>query len=153
MGLDAVVFCDCVEKKRLKVPHPYPRLLYISPNDSPEIRSKDAEEIERHDEWMELPPCEHEAMMLGGCVLGNMSLVERVRDALGEAPKPPLPRCSVLLGRVLYCGTHTRDHLTIAQVQRLAKELRQLKGLDLKRLCVSPQDQRLAMSIVTKQAN
>lgn len=115
MGLDAVVFCDCVEKKRLKVPHPYPRLLYISPNGSPEIRSKDPEEIERHDEWMELPPCEHEAMMLGGCVLGNMSLVERVRDALGEALKPPLPRCSVLLGRVLYCGTHTRGHLTIAQ--------------------------------------
>jgi hypothetical protein len=25
MGLDAVVFCDCVEKKRLKRPHPFLR--------------------------------------------------------------------------------------------------------------------------------
>ena len=40
MGLDAVVFCDCVEKNRLKSPHPYPGLLYISPNGSPEIRSR-----------------------------------------------------------------------------------------------------------------
>jgi hypothetical protein len=52
MGLDAVVFCDCVEKDRLKSPHPFPRLLYISPNGSPEIHSRSQAKIEQHYDWM-----------------------------------------------------------------------------------------------------
>jgi hypothetical protein len=30
MGLDAIVFCNCVEKGKLKKQHPYPDLLYIA---------------------------------------------------------------------------------------------------------------------------
>lgn len=40
MGLDAVVFCDCVETKRLEVPHPFPNLLCVESNGSPEITSE-----------------------------------------------------------------------------------------------------------------
>jgi hypothetical protein len=38
MGLDAVVFCDCVETNRLKVPHPFPKLLYVESHGSPKTR-------------------------------------------------------------------------------------------------------------------
>lgn len=64
MGLDAVVFCDCVETNRLKVPHPFPKLLYVESNGSPEISSKSPAKIDKHDEWMNLPPCQHEGMMV-----------------------------------------------------------------------------------------
>jgi hypothetical protein len=56
MGLDAMVFCNCVEKGRLTVPHPYPRMLYIASNGSPGVRSKDPVKVEAHDNWMDLPP-------------------------------------------------------------------------------------------------
>lgn len=45
MGLDAVVFWDCVETKGLKVPHPFPKLLYVESNGSPEIHSKNPAKI------------------------------------------------------------------------------------------------------------
>src|ERR1035441_4040137 len=80
MGLDAVVFCDCVEKGCLTVSHPYPRLLYIASNGSPEIRSKDPVKVDEHDKWMNLPPCEHEAMMLGGCNLGNAGSISHLYE-------------------------------------------------------------------------
>ena len=71
MGLDATVFCDCVERGRLTVPHPYPGLLYIASNGSPEIRTKDPAKVEKHDQWIDLPPCKHEQMRVDGCDLGN----------------------------------------------------------------------------------
>jgi hypothetical protein len=94
MGLDAVVFCDCVEKGCLLVPHPYPRLLYIAGNGSPEIRSKDPAKIHEHDNWMDLPPCKHEGMMLAGCSVGNMMFVPHLRDILSDvATKRGLALC------------------------------------------------------------
>jgi len=68
MGLDAVVFCDCVEKGRLMVQHPYPRLLYIARNGSPEIRSKDPGKVDEHDKWMDLrhAPCYWEKYFIAG---------------------------------------------------------------------------------------
>jgi hypothetical protein len=150
MGLDAVVFCDCVEKKRLKVPHPYPRKVFIEANGSPEIRSEDSAEIERHDQWMELPPCKHESVMMDGCEVGNVWYVNRVYDALVAVLKPPLPRCPVLLGKVLYDGTHTGDHLTRGQVQKLASELQQLKKVDLKRAGLAEDDRKAVKDVIAK---
>jgi hypothetical protein len=127
MGLDAVIFCDCVEKKRLRIPHPYPRLLYIRSNGSLEIRS-DPGKIAKHDEWMETPPCGHESMMLDGCSLGNMTLIQRVRDAIASiAQRTSLTEYPILLGKVLYSGTHTGDHLAITQVSKLILEIQQLR--------------------------
>jgi hypothetical protein len=150
MGLDAVVFCDCVERKRLKVPHPYPRLLYISSNGSPDIRSTDPDQLEEHDKWMELPPCKHQSMMVNGCYLGDAGFIEHVSSILEVVLKPPLPRCPILLGRVLYCGSHTGDHLTISQVQKLAVELQKLKRLNLKKVGVSSRDLRWVRSVMAK---
>ncbi len=150
MGLDAVIFCDCVEQRRLRVPHPYPRLLYIRSNGSPEIRTKDSTKIEEHDKWMELPPCEHEEMMVDGDWLGNIGMIERAREALEHTLIPANINCPVLLGKVLYCGSHTGDYLTIPQVRRLEKELAQLRRLNFKDSGISVADVRLIKAVTKK---
>jgi hypothetical protein len=130
MGLDAAVFCDCVEKGCLTVPHPYPRLLYIASNGSPEIRSKDPIKIDEHDKWMNLPPCEHEDMMLDGCELGNAGSIAHLYKILSGALTKPEQTYSVLLRKVLYSGTHFGDHLTIRDVRRLESELDRLEKME-----------------------
>jgi hypothetical protein len=62
----------------------------VESNGSPEIHSKNPAKIDKHDEWMALPPCQHREMMVAGFYIGNMTLVERVYNALGAALKPPL---------------------------------------------------------------
>lgn len=150
MGLDAIVFCNCVERKRLKVPHPYPRLLYVSSNGAPDIRSKDPAKIDKHDEWMELPPCEHQSMMVDGCYLGNIGFIDRVRNALATVLRPPLPRCPILLGKVLYAGGHTGDHLTMSEVRRLDAELQTIRRLPLRRHGMSSTDFRSLTFVIAK---
>lgn len=127
MGLDAVVFCDCVENGNLPVPHPYPRLLYIAGNGSPEIRSRDPVKVDEHDKWMNLPPCEHEAMMLDGCHLGNAGSISHLYEILSWVTTGHGRTYPVLLGKVVYDGTHTGDQLTIRDVRRLSAELDRLK--------------------------
>lgn len=102
-------------------------MLFIGENGSPEIRSKATAKLEAHDKWMELPPCEHEQMMLDGCTLGNAGFVSIVRDMLAvqEEDNP------VLLGKVFYSGTHCGDHLGIRDVRRLAVELDRLEESEL----------------------
>lgn len=139
MGLDAVVFCDCVEKGCLLVPHPYPRLLYIASNGSPEIRSKDPAKVDEHDKWMDLPPCKHEGMMLAGCSVG-MTFVPHLRDILSAVSKKRVHACPVLLGKVLYSETHCGDHLTVRDVGRLSNELDWLKGAKLSTAGLSGED-------------
>ena len=131
MGLDAMVFCDCVEKGRLTVPHPYPRLLYIDDNGSPEIRSKDPVEIDEHDKWMDLPPCEHEQMMLDDDYLGNAGHISRLYEILSGVAAGHARAFPVLLGKVLYSGTHCGDHLTIRDVRGLSSELDRLEKMHL----------------------
>ncbi len=125
MGLDAMVFCDCVEKGRLRVPHPYPRSLYIASNGSPEIRSKDPLKVDEHDKWMNLPPCKHEQMLLPAGYSGSATHISHLHETLSGVLRKRA--CPVLLGKVLYSGTHCGDHLTVRDVRRLSNELDQLK--------------------------
>ena len=123
MGLDAVVFCDCVEEDCLKVPHPYPRLRYIASNGSPEIRSQDPAKVGEHDEWMNLPPCEHEGMMLRDCYHGNAEAISHLHSVFSGVLGKRGQACPVLMGKVLYSGSHSGDHLTVRDVRRLSDEL------------------------------
>ena len=41
MGLDALVYCNCIEEKRLRTPHILPRLLYIQRGGNLWVRTKD----------------------------------------------------------------------------------------------------------------
>ncbi len=148
MGLDAVVFCDCVEKGCLTVPHPYPRLLHIASNGSPEIRSKDPIKVDEHDKWMNLPPCEHEAMMLAGSNLGNAGSISRLYEILSGVMTGHGRTYPVLLGKVLYSGTHCGDHLAVRDVRRLSTELDRLKAAIPSATALSGEDARqIALAI------
>jgi hypothetical protein len=128
MGLEAFVYCNCVEKKRLRIPHPYPRLLYISPNGCPEIRSKNPSLMQEHDGWKDSDPCipKHEGLMIAGYTLGNAWWITQIREIL-EGSLNSKSRYPVLLGKVFYCSTHACDRLTVAQVRRLASEIKTLR--------------------------
>ena len=79
MGLNAVVYCDCVEKGRLTRPHPRPDQLFIDERGAPDISSDDPRDIEAHDRWESLRPCEHERFWLIECWLGNVSVIGSIR--------------------------------------------------------------------------
>jgi hypothetical protein len=115
-------------------------LLYIAGNGSPEIRSKDPAKIHEHDNWMDLPPCKHEGMMLADCSVGNMMFVPHLRDILSAVATKRGHACPVLLGKVLYSGTHCGDHLTLRDVGRLSNELDSLKGAKLSTAALSGED-------------
>ena len=123
MGFDAFVFCDCYEKGRLKRLSPDARLVCLLPNGDLGCRSNKPEALDRFDAWR-LHACRHEQGMIAGAYLGNMWHVDRLRVAL-LAQRRVFP---VLLTKVLYCGTHTGDHLTLRNVAKLAIELEHLKS-------------------------
>lgn len=131
MGLDAVIFCNCVETKKLKVPHPFPGLLYPLKNGRPAIRSVDAAKIAKHDAWTKLPPCKHEDMMVDGCSLGNAGGVGVIYATLWSAQKPLRTKFPILLNKVFYSGVHCLDFLTLTQILKLDVELKQLRKLKL----------------------
>ena len=129
--MDAVVFCNCVETGRLRVPHPFPRQLYALKNGRPAIRSVDVAKIEKHIAWTELPPCRHEDMMVDGCSLGNAGGVGVIYKVLSRAEQPPKIKFPILLNKVFYSGTHCMDFLTLTQIRKLDVELKQLRKLKL----------------------
>jgi hypothetical protein len=131
MGLDACVYCDCVEKNRLKKPHPYPRQLYVAKNGSPAIRSVDSDKIDSHDTWMEKAPCKHDEMTVASAHLGSAGFIQTLSDTLTGVASH-LPPCPILMRKVLYSGTHTGDSLSPLQVLRLVNELQQLKAAELR---------------------
>jgi hypothetical protein len=136
----------------LKVPHPFPRLLYILPNGCPEIRSKDEAQISKHDEWMDLPPCRHESMMIDGDRLGTVAGIDSIYELCSEILKPPHPRCHVLMRKVIYSGSHCGDFLSVLQVKRLAAEVEQVRSLDLKSFGISSEDKKFIRSVMSKLA-
>ncbi len=123
MGLDAVVFCDCHEKGRLRRPPPHPKALCMRPNGSLDCRSEDPAVLDAFDEWRQ-HACQHEDGMIAGACLGNMVGIEEMKAAL----KPLSRLLPVLLRKVIYSGTHTGDHLTIKTVEKLKIELDRLRG-------------------------
>jgi len=139
MGLDAVVFCDCVEKKCLKRSHPFPNLLFISPNGSPEIRSRNAAKVDQHDKWME-HACKHEGMMIAGARLGSISGISFLQDAIARAIPTVAQDLPVLWEKVIFDGGHCGDHLSLPDVVRLRQELAELRKVDFKKLKLSESD-------------
>ena len=130
MGLDAVVFCDCVEKGRLRIPHPWPHLLYIFKNGRPEIRSQNEDKIDLHDDWMEGDPCKHSELMVAGCYLGNIAFIDFIREAVCRVAKVPARDFPVVWNKVIYNGCHTCDYLKLPQVRKLKEEVRRLRAID-----------------------
>jgi hypothetical protein len=131
MGLDAFVYCDCLEKKRLKTPHPFPKLLIILPDGSPDIRSKDPKKQEMHDHWMEKQACRHEQCMLAGEYLGNIGWIDLIWKEIEKISQRSGHQFPVLCDQVIYCGSHTGDYLSLKDVRRLEKEIAILRKRDV----------------------
>lgn len=126
MGLDAFVYCDCVEKGRLAISHPLPDLLFIDETGYPNISSDKSRDIALHDAWEAKHPCPHERFRLLKHRLGNVWLVELIREALRQISANPLSDFPTLWSKVIYSETHTGDFLRNQDVLRLSEELVQL---------------------------
>ena len=138
MGLDAWVWCDCVEKNRLRVQHPFPDLLHLDETGGPDIASQDAEIIERHDEWLLNSPCEHKECALASHYLGNIGQIERLRNSLDRLRPTADVEFPILRASVIHSGSHCGNYLAVDDVKKLKGELADLQRVDFAQL--SPDD-------------
>ncbi len=151
MGLDATVYCNCIERGLLRVPHPYPDLLFLDDDGKPGIHSSDLETQIQHDKWEYGSPCAHDCMQAASERLGNAGGIGYIGDLLADISKRPGgPALPVLLENVLYSGTHCGDFLTILQVSQLDDELQQLKRVDIALGGITRRDQDLIRTLVAK---
>src|SRR6266513_2440335 len=82
MGLDAFVYCDCIERGRLLVPHPFPHLLKVGEDGSPFIDSTLPEYYEPHNRWESDRPCPHHDFLLLHQWISNVSGAARMTTIL-----------------------------------------------------------------------
>ena len=131
MGLDACVYCDCVEKGRLKVPPPHAESLYIEPDGSPELNSDDIALGIEFDVWRNSNPCCHEQLCLLHYRLGNMSGIDRIRRIVQHISAQPEQDFFLLWTRVIYSSIHAGDFLTAEEAVSLGAELQRLRSVDV----------------------
>jgi hypothetical protein len=84
--------------------------------------------------------CRHEDMILRGDRLGTIGGIEFVRETLKRAVRRPALQFPVLWGKVIYCGSHCGDHLTLSDVDLLKDELRRLREVDFTGLSLKRED-------------
>lgn len=130
MSLNAVVYCDCIEKGQVTIPHPRPDLLFIDEKGAPDISSTDPLEIEAHDRWESLRPCQHEHFWLIERWLGNVSLLGLIRALLKPYSSDPARDYPVLWSKVIYDGSHSGDFLPSDAVEQLSEEIDRLNNME-----------------------
>ncbi len=124
MALDAFVFCNCFETKRLKEKPPVDIDLFVSEYGSIEWNFIDLQTDLILDQWIAHSACENQNSVLLHHYLGNIALIALLRSELAiESHKFP-----VLLEKVLYSGTHCGDFLPFADVELLKIEVSQLSN-------------------------
>jgi hypothetical protein len=130
MSLNAVVYCDCIEKGRVTIPHPRPDLLFIDEKGAPDISSTDPRDIEAHDRWESLRPCQHDHFWLIEHWLGNVSLIGSIRALLQQYSSDPEREYPVLWSKVIYDGSHSGDYLTSDAVRQMSDEIVRLSSME-----------------------
>lgn len=124
MALDAFVYCDCFEKDNLRCNPPGGLNLCISPNGDITCDAPTERDWFAFSAWKHSKACLHEGMILKHHRLGNAALIDHLKRAI-EANAPN--RFPILLGHILYSGTHTCDWLPMQMLPSLTEELRQLE--------------------------
>ena len=104
MGLDALVYCNCIEEKRLRTPHPLPRPLYIQRDGNRWVRTKDEAKRQPHGDWIAGAPCEHPGMVIANCTLGNVAMIDFVRKVISGTERDPGSQYPVFWSKVIYSG-------------------------------------------------
>src|SRR4051812_36603442 len=106
MSLDAIVWCDCYEKGKLREPPPPGISLVVEPDGALGYEESPAADFNAWCEWRQ-HACEHPVGTLLHRRLGNIGEIGLLRSELQrEAGRFPL-----LLSKVLYSGSHSGDHL------------------------------------------
>ena len=96
MGLDACVYCDCFETDNLRLPPPFPELVYVA--EDGQIECRDTNYYEEFDEWRKNCACAHKDCEIASHYIGNITRVAHLREKLSEQaeasveikiPQPP----------------------------------------------------------------
>jgi hypothetical protein len=131
MGLDASVYCDCIEKGLAKTPHPFPERLFIGADGIPDMT--DTEPLEEwllHDEWVNHHACEHEGCVLLGHWIGNIAIVGFLRSIMAKLFAAPEEECPVIRNKVIYSGTHCGDSIPVELLLPLKEEVSAIQTRD-----------------------
>jgi len=97
---------------------------------APNILSEDPRDIEAHDRWESLRPCQHDRFWLIERWLGNVSSIGSIRAFLNEHSGDPATEYPVLWSQVIYDGSHSGDFLTTHAVQQLREEVDRLSNTE-----------------------
>ena len=126
MGLDATVYCDCFEKGRLRSSPPLHVSLYVDASGALECASEhlSLEDQISLDRWLHFASCEHEDRILLHHYLSNIARVGILRTEFQREPD----RFPVLLKKVIYCGIHAGDFLSVETIPVLVQELDSLSA-------------------------
>jgi hypothetical protein len=119
MGLDATVYCNCYETGKLREPPPDQDSIYVAADGSLECRSDDLEVLLAFDLWLRKRACEHKDSVWLHHHIGNVMLVSLLREELSTRAN----EFPVLLGKVIYNGTHAGDYLSQEHIKNAAREL------------------------------
>lgn len=121
MGLDAFVFCDCLEKGRLCNPPPSGTTVYVGPDGRRgiEVGTNLVEYGFERDQWLEHEACKHPAGILLHHRLGNIALIGILRAELNREAE----RFPILVTRVVYSGSHGGDFISIEMIPALQNEI------------------------------
>jgi hypothetical protein len=124
MGLDATVYCDCMERGRLRTPPRPEWQVYIDESGARFPKTSGLEEDLAFDRW-NVTACSHEDGVLLHHWLGNMSAVGLIRATLADLQETfPL-----ILSKVVHSGTHCGDHLPTGSLPQLAVEVQALSSV------------------------
>lgn len=129
MSLSAIVYCDCVERQRLMVPHPLSDLLFIDDTGYPNIRSDDPNDQLLHDQWAQ-NPCLHEHFHLVEHWLGNVAWIGELRQELEQVSENFGIEYPMLKTKVIYNGSHSGDFLVGEEVVRLRDEIARFRKVE-----------------------
>lgn len=121
MGLDACVYCDCLERGALRSPPDDAWEVYVALDGMRDSRATDMDLLAAFDRWNQFA-CEHEDGILLHHRIGNIALVATFRHLLQESGLA----FPVMLEQVLYSGTHCGDWIHVEDLGQLEAEVAQL---------------------------
>ena len=128
MGLDAVVYCDCIELGRAKPPPDLAALVKIDQDTgTPYLDSPDKRLRQRYSRWCASRPCPHENFVKIARRLGNISNIDRIRTIVAGQARDPMLEFPILWRRVLKSGFHSGDALPVRDIRKLQGELERLR--------------------------
>jgi len=122
MTLDAAVYCDCFAKGLIKESPSTLWQLTYAPDGSLTCDSEDLETLLAFDAWWLDRACEHKGGVVVHHYLGNIALINCLREEL----KTDVKRYPLLLERVLYSGTHAGDYIPVELLESLSEEVKRL---------------------------